>query len=80
MLSEQGRTRGGGRDTQGGRACVLKGSREPRVKGRRKTRGRLDAHPCQFWLLLKMPSGNLSPFQETYYNGPQRTAVLRLAL
>lgn len=35
---------------------------------------------CQFWLLLKMPSGNLSPFQETHYNGPQRKAVLRLTL
>lgn len=45
MLSEQGRTRGGGSDTQGGRACVLKGSREPRVEGRQKTKGRLDALP-----------------------------------
>lgn len=45
MLSEQGRTRGEGSDTQGGRACVLKGSREPRVEGRWKTKGRLDALP-----------------------------------
>lgn len=59
--------------------------RKQGAQGRRKTEDQRAAGcpssiTCQFWLLLKMPSGNLPPFQETHYNGPQRTAVQRLAL
>lgn len=59
--------------------------RKQGAQGKRKTEdqrvaGCPSSATCQFWLLLKMPSGNLSPFQDTHYNGPRRTAVLRLAL
>lgn len=81
MLSEQGRTRGEGSDTQGGRACVLKGSREPRVEGRRKTKGRLDVLP------LPPASSGYFCLPETFllFKKPiimdhKRKAVLRLTL